>query len=137
MLYCSMDTHIHVLCEHIDSFYYRYLMHHVHPKIYPAVCRVHRREDSLLVERCRQLRGNLTPEAVGVSSDYNCPYPLTLGKLNKLQGAASPLEKIHILHDTVECVMADTKAHFAKSLRLGGVFFELVVGVWVWSVGGV
>lgn len=104
-------------------------MHHVHSKIYPAVCRVHQREDTLLVDRCRQLRGNLTPETVGVSSDYNCPYPFTLGKLNKLQGATSPLEKIHILHDAVECVMQDAKAHFAKSLRLGGVFVNGRVGL--------
>ena len=96
-------------------------MHHVHPKIYPAVCRVHHREDALLAERCRQLRGNLTPEVVGVANDYNCPYPLTLSKLNKLQEATSPLEKIHVLHDAVECVMEDAKVHFAKSLRLGGV----------------
>ena len=106
-------------------------MYHVHSKIYPAICRVHQREDAQLVERCRQLRGNLTPEGVGVSSDYNCPYPLTLGKLNKLQGAASPLEKIHILYDAVECVMEDAKVHFAKSLRLGGVLI-IRKGWWVW-----
>lgn len=99
-------------------------MHHVHLKIYPAVCRVHHREDILLVERCRQLRGNLTPKTVGVSSDYDCPYPLTLGKLNKLQGATSPLEKIHVLHNVVECVMEDAKVHFAKSLRLGGMLIS-------------
>ena len=99
-------------------------MHHVHSKIYPAVCRVHQREDALLADRCRQLRGNLTPEIVGVSSDYNCPYPFTLGKLNKLQGADSPLEKIHVLHEAVECVMEDAKIHFAKSLRLGGTLVK-------------
>ena len=120
-----MDTlHTHTtLC--------RYLMHHVHSKIYPAVCQVHRKEDAQLVERCRQLRGNLTPDVVGVSSDYDCPYPFTLGKLNKLHGATSPLEKIHIFHDAVECVMEDAKVHFTKSLRLGGVIMISikVVGV--------
>ena len=111
-------------------------MHHVHPKIYPAVCRVHQREDTLLADRCRQLRGNLTPETVGVSSDYNCPYPFTLGKLSKLQGANSPLEKVHVLHEAVECVMEDAKVHFAKSLRLGGELLIMSKAV-VWFVGGV
>lgn len=105
-------------------------MHHVHSKIYPAVCQVHQREDTLLADRCRQLRGNLTPETVGVSSDYNCPYPFTLGKLNKLQGANSPLEKIHVLHEAVECVMEDAKVHFAKSLRLGGALVNGWMDEW-------
>ena len=103
-------------------------MHHVHPKIYPAVCRVHRREDQLLVERCRQLQGRLTPEAVGVPSDYSCPYNQTLAKLNRLKECTSPLEMIHTLHDAVECVMEDAKTHFAKSLRIGRKCGELVGG---------
>ena len=95
-------------------------MHKVHRKIYPAVLRVHQREDKFLMERCQQLQGCLTPEAAGVPSDYSCPYHQTLAKLNKLKESTSPLEMIHILHDAVECVMEDAKTHFAKSLRIGG-----------------
>ena len=72
------------------------------------------------MERCGQLRGRLTPEALGVPSDYDCPYNQTLGKLNKLKEAGSPLEKIHVLHDAVESVMEDARINFAKSLRIGG-----------------
>ena len=104
----------------------RYLTHNVHRKIYPAVCKVHQREDQFLTERCRQLRGRLTPESVGAPSDYSCPYHKTLDKLNRLNEAESPLEKIHVLHGAVESVMEDAKTHFAKSLRIGGI----VEGVW-------
>ena len=113
-------------------------MYHVHPKIYPAVLRVQRKEDQFLTERCRQLRGRLTPESVGVPSDYNCPYNKTLDKLNRLNQANSPHEKIHVLHDAVESVMEDAKAHFAKSLRIGGTVsgWSQVVGVVGWVETG-
>ena len=110
-------THTHT---HTHTCALRYLMYKVHPKIYPAVCRVHQKEDQLLAERCRQLRGCLTPETLAIPNDYNCPYQQTLAKLNKLKEASSPLEKIHVLHGAVESVMEDAKTHFAKSLRIGG-----------------
>ena len=100
-------------------------MHRVHNKIYPAVCRVHQKEDKFLTERCQQLRGRLTPETVGVPSDYSCPYHQTLAKLNKLKESTSPLEMIHVLYDAVESVMEDAKTHFAKSLRIGGKHGEI------------
>ena len=104
-------------------------MHKVHQKVYPAVYRVHQKEDKFLMERCQQLRGRLTPEAVGVPGDYSCPYHQTLAKLNKLKESTSPLEMIHILHDAIECVMEDAKTHFAKSLRIGGKHGKMEKGV--------
>lgn len=96
-----------------------YLLSSVHAKVFSAVCRVYSREDRRLRERCQHLRAKLTPSVVGVHSDYECPYPKTLGHLNRLELCHSPLEKLYCLQDAMESVMQDAKENFTNTLRLG------------------
>ena len=78
-----------------------YLMEKVHSKVFPALCRVHKRPNEDLVQRSRYLRGTMTPSGVGVSEDYNCPYTQTLLHLNQLEGFKSPLEQLYCLQDAM------------------------------------
>lgn len=98
-----------------------YLMHHVHSKVFPAVCGVHSKQDGEFAERCRMLheRGKMTPSAVGVSRDYECRYPSTLGHLRSLESQDTPLEILYCIQDAMDSIMADVKDHFVKSLRIG------------------
>lgn len=76
-------------------------MHHVHFKVFPAVCEVHAQHDRQLSERCKSLRGKLTPVAVGVSEDYECSYPATLAHLKHLDTLETPLEMLYSIQDAV------------------------------------
>ena len=87
-------------------------MHHVHSKVFPAVCEVHTRQDWELSERCRLLRGNLTPSLVGILGDYHCPYPSTLRHLNSLAHLDTPLEMLYAIQDAmVSHVNVTRKSH--------------------------
>ncbi|CAI8012638.1 Ankyrin repeat domain-containing protein 27 [Geodia barretti] len=96
-----------------------YLMEKVHSKVFPALCRVHKRQNDDLVQRSKYLRGTLTPSGVGVSEDYNCPYGQTLLHLNQLESFKSPLEQLYCLQDAMECIQQDAREHFTKTLRHG------------------
>lgn len=76
-------------------------MHHVHSKVYPAICGVHAKQDRQLHERCRLLRGKLTPSAVGVSEDYECRYPSTLVHLQGIESLETPLEILYTIQDAM------------------------------------
>ena len=76
-------------------------MEKVHSKVFPALCRVHKRQNDDLVQRSKYLRGTLTPSGVGVSEDYNCPYGQTLLHLNQLESFKSPLEQLYCLQDAM------------------------------------
>ena len=76
-------------------------MEKVHSKVFPAVCRVHKRQNDALVQRCKYLRDTITPSSVGVSSDYDCPYIQTLIHLNRLEDYRSPLEQLYCLQDAM------------------------------------
>ena len=78
-----------------------YLMHHVHSKVFPAVCAVHAKYDSAFSERCCALRGRLTPSVAGVSQDYECQYPSTLSHLKDLDSLQSPLEMLYSVQDAM------------------------------------
>lgn len=73
----------------------------VHSKVFSAVCRVHAKEDQRFADRCRQLRGRLTPRTVGVHSDYQCPYRHTISHLNRLEELPAPLEQLYCLQDAI------------------------------------
>ena len=79
-------------------------MHRVSEKVLKAVRAVHAREDRAFAERCRQLRGHLTPSSVDVSKDYHCSYRTTLAHLDTLDRHATPLEKMCCLQDAMVCV---------------------------------
>lgn len=96
-----------------------YLMHHVHSKVYPAIRGVHAKKDRQFSERCRLLRGKLTPSVVGVSRDYECPYPSTLAHLRLLDPLETPLEILYTIQDAMDSIMVDVKANFIRSLRIG------------------
>ena len=118
-------------------------MHHVHSKVFPAVCGVHSKQDAEFSERCRMLRGHgkMTPSAVGVSRDYECRYPSTLAHLRSLESQDTPLEILYSIQDAMvsrthlltlstllslslsllqDSIMVDVKDHFVRSLRIGG-----------------
>jgi hypothetical protein len=78
-----------------------YLLEKVHSKVFPALCRVHKRENDDLLQRSKYLRGTLTPSGVGVSEDYNCPYGQTLLHLNQLESFKSALEQLYCLQDAM------------------------------------
>ena len=84
------------LCTHSS-----YLMFSVHSKVYQAICRVHMIEDRQFTDRCRNLKGCLTPSLVGLCKDYNCPYTKTLSHLNKMELCHSPLERLYCLQDAM------------------------------------
>lgn len=96
-----------------------YILHQVHSKVFPALCRVHKRQNDTLSQRCKHLRDTITPSRVGVSEDYNCPYNQTLLHLNRLEGYKSPLEQLYCLQDAMESIQHDAKEHFTKTLRHG------------------
>ncbi len=87
----------------VSSFFLisRYLMHHVHSKVYPAIRGVHAKFDKQLSERCRLLRGKLTPSAVGVPSEYECQYPATLAHLRLIDSLDTPLEILYVIQDAM------------------------------------
>ena len=113
-------------------------MHHVHSKVYPAICGVHAKQDRHLYERCWHLRGKLTPSVVGVSDDYECRYPMTLAHLKRIESLETPLEILYTIQDAMvsqtpalcvcmscptilqDSIMEDVKDNFIKSLRIGG-----------------
>ena len=76
-------------------------MHHVHSKVFPAVREVHARQDQDLKERCRRLRGRLTPSLLGVPEDYDCPYPSTTNHLNSMCRVDTPLEMLYAVQDAM------------------------------------
>lgn len=78
-----------------------YLMHHVHSKVYPAIRGVLGSQDRQLSERCRLLRGKMTPSAVGVSEDYECRYPSTLDHLRQIDALETPLEVLYTIQDAM------------------------------------
>lgn len=83
-------------------------MHKVHSKVYPAVCKVLSREDRAFSERCRRLRGHLTPSVIGVPEDYNCQYSKTLNILGQVEQYSTPLEKLYCLHDAMVSTWEDS-----------------------------
>ena len=85
------------LCLRLSS----YLLDRVHSKVFPTLCRVHKRQNNDLVERFRHLRDALTPNTVGVSEDYNCPYNQTLLHLDRLEECKAPLEQLYCLQDAM------------------------------------
>ena len=78
-----------------------YLMHKIHSKVYPAVCKVLSREDRAFSERCQRLMGRLTPSSLGVPEDYSCRYSLTLAALGRIEQLNSPLEKLYCLQEAM------------------------------------
>ena len=76
-------------------------MHHVYSKVYPAIRGVHSRFDKQLSERCRLLRGKLTPSAVGVASEYECQYSSTLHHLRLIESLDTPLEILYTIQDAM------------------------------------
>ena len=77
------------------------MMHHVHSKVFPAVCGVHARYDRDFSERCRLLNGKLTPSVVGVSEDYECQYPSTLTHLKLISSLETPLDMLYTTQDAM------------------------------------
>ena len=76
-------------------------MHHVCNKVYPAIRGVQAKSDRLLSERCRLLRGKLTPSAVGVPREYECRYPSTLAHLRLIDSLDTPLEILYTIQDAM------------------------------------
>ena len=89
---------------YVHTCTHSYLLNSVHPKVYPAICGLHKKQEAVFTSRCQHLKGKLTAQFVGLPDDFQCEYNKTLKELNKMDSINSPLEGLYIFQDALVSV---------------------------------
>ncbi|XP_033748946.1 uncharacterized protein LOC117333650, partial [Pecten maximus] len=96
--------------EELDTLMESYVVGSVYTKLFRAIRDKLRKDDECLLEKCKQLEG-VTPDKLKVRRDFTCPLPAAVVELANVDGLRTPLEKLHCLKTTIDCITETIMSH--------------------------
>ncbi|XP_060078383.1 ankyrin repeat domain-containing protein 27-like [Ylistrum balloti] len=96
--------------EELDTLMESYVVGSVYTKLFHAICDKLRADDECLLQKCKQLEG-VTSDKLKVSQDFTCPLPGAVVELATVDGLRTPLEKLHCLKATIDCITETIMSH--------------------------
>ncbi|OWF38789.1 Ankyrin repeat domain-containing protein 27 [Mizuhopecten yessoensis] len=100
----------HLTREELDTLMESYVVGSVYTKVFRAICEKLRADDKCLLQKCKHLEG-VTPDKLKVIQDFSCPLPGAVVELANVDGLKTPLEKLHCLKTTIDCITETIMSH--------------------------
>ncbi|XP_069135097.1 ankyrin repeat domain-containing protein 27-like [Argopecten irradians] len=100
----------HLSREELDTVIESYVVGSVHTKLFCAIRDKLTTDDECLLQKCKQLEG-VTPDKLKVRRDFTCPLPAAVVELANVDGLKTPLEKLHCLKTTIDCITDTIMSH--------------------------